>query len=41
MHVKILDDGFDALADTSAEAANMKARADWLSLLTDRIKSWA
>jgi predicted XRE-type DNA-binding protein len=40
MEVQIFDDVFDALADTPAEAANMKARADLLSLLTDRITSW-
>ncbi len=40
MEVKTFDDVFDALADTPAEAANMKARADLLSLLVERIKSW-
>ncbi len=40
MEVQIFDDVFDALADTPAEAANMKARADLLSLLVTRIKSW-
>jgi predicted XRE-type DNA-binding protein len=40
MEVQEFDDVFDALADTPAEAANMKARADLLSLLLDRITSW-
>jgi predicted XRE-type DNA-binding protein len=40
MEVQIFDDVFDALADTPAEAANMKARADLLSLLVGRVKSW-
>jgi len=40
MEVEVFEDVFDALADTPAEAANMKARADLLSLLVDRIKSW-
>ena len=34
-------DVFDALADTSAEAANMKARADLLSALVERVTSWS
>ncbi len=40
MEVQTFADVFDALADTPAEAANMKARADLLSLLVERIKSW-
>jgi predicted XRE-type DNA-binding protein len=40
MDVQTFDDVFDALADTPAEAANMKARADLLSALVDRVKSW-
>jgi predicted XRE-type DNA-binding protein len=40
MEVQTFDDVFDALSDTPAEAANMKARADLLSLLVERIKSW-
>lgn len=31
---------FDALADTPAEAANMKARAELLSALKARVGSW-
>jgi predicted XRE-type DNA-binding protein len=33
-------DVFDALADTPAEAANMKARSDLLAALVERVKSW-
>ena len=33
-------DVFDALADTPAEAANMKARADLLAALVARVRSW-
>ncbi len=33
-------DVFDALADTPAEAANMKARADLLGVLVDHVKTW-
>lgn len=40
MEVQTFEDVFDALAKTPAEAANMKARADLLSLLVDHIKSW-
>lgn len=40
MDVQTFDDVFDALSDTPAEAANMKARADLLSLLVARIGSW-
>lgn len=34
------DNVFDALADTPMEAANMKARAELLSALNTRIRSW-
>jgi predicted XRE-type DNA-binding protein len=40
MEVQTFDDVFDALAKTPADAANMKARADLLGLLVDRVKSW-
>lgn len=40
MDVQTFDDVFDALSDTPAEAANMKARADLLSLLVAHIGSW-
>jgi predicted XRE-type DNA-binding protein len=33
-------DVFDALADTPAEAANMKARADLLAAVAARVRSW-
>lgn len=34
------DSVFDALADTPAEAANMKARAEILAALGVRIRAW-
>ena len=34
------DDVFDALADTPAQAANLKARAELISALCARIGSW-
>ena len=37
---QMFDDVFDALSDTPAEAANMKARAELLSALVQRVKSW-
>lgn len=40
MEVQTFDDVFDALADTPAEAANLKARADLLNLIVDRVESW-
>lgn len=40
MKAEVFADVFDALADTPAEAANMKARADLLSVLIERVKSW-
>ena len=40
MEVQTFDDVFDALADTPAEAANMKARPDLLSVVVEHIKSW-
>jgi predicted XRE-type DNA-binding protein len=40
METQTFEDVFDALSDTPAEAANMKARADLLSALVDRVKSW-
>ena len=33
-------DVFDALSDTPAEAANMKARADLLGIIVEHVKSW-
>lgn len=40
MEVEMFDSVFDALADTPAEAANMKARSELLSALKARIRSW-
>lgn len=40
MQVQQFADVFDALADTPAEAADLKARSDLLSALTDRVKAW-
>ena len=40
MDVQTFDNVFDALADTPAEAANMKARAELLSALKTHVHSW-
>ena len=40
MEVHQFADVFDALADTPAEAADLKARSDLLSALSDRVKAW-
>lgn len=40
MELQIFDSVFDALADTPAEAANMKARSTLLSALKRRVASW-
>ncbi len=40
MEVQTFDSVFDALADTPAEAANMKARSELLSALQARICAW-
>lgn len=40
MEIETFDSVFDALADTPAEAANMKARSELLSALKTRIRSW-
>lgn len=40
MEVQTFDSVFDALADTPAEAANMKARSELLSAFKARIRSW-
>ena len=40
MEIETFDSVFDALADTPAEAANMKARSELLSALKARIRSW-
>lgn len=41
MDAQTFDNVFDALADTPAEAANMKARAELLAALRARVASWA
>ena len=40
MEVETFDNVFDALADTPAGAANMKARAELLSAVRARVRSW-
>lgn len=40
MKTETFADAFDALADTPAEAANLKARADLMTAIRDRVKSW-
>lgn len=40
MQIQTFDDVFDALANTPAEAANLKARADLLSSLVAYVRSW-
>ena len=40
IEVQTFDDVFDAIADTPAEAANMKARADLLSAVKAQVESW-
>ena len=40
MEVETFDSVFDALADTPAQAANMKARSELLSALNSQIRSW-
>jgi len=40
MESQTFADVFDALADTQAEAANMRLRADLLSALIQCVKSW-
>ena len=40
MKVETFDNVFDALADTSAEAANLSARADVLIKIRERVRQW-
>lgn len=40
MEIETFESVFDALADTPAEAANMKARAELLSAVNARVRSW-
>jgi predicted XRE-type DNA-binding protein len=40
MEVQTFENVFDALADTPAEAANLKARAEILSAVAQKVRSW-
>lgn len=40
VEAQTFSDVFDAIADTPAEAANMKARADLLTALVTRVEAW-
>jgi len=40
MEAQTFADVFDALAETSAETANLKARADLMAALADRVSLW-
>lgn len=40
MDVQTYDNVFDALADTPAQAANLKARSELLSALKARVRAW-
>lgn len=40
MNPDMYDSVFDALADSSAEAANMTARADLLIAIRERVRAW-
>ena len=40
MEIQTFDNVFDALADTPAEAANLKARSELLSALKARVRAW-
>lgn len=40
IEVQTFGDVFDAISDTPAEAANMKARADLLSAVEAQVQSW-
>ena len=40
MDAQTYSDVFDALSDTPAEAANMKARADLLSVIVAHVTAW-
>ena len=40
MEVHQFADVFAALADTPAEAADLRARSDLLAALSDRVKAW-
>jgi predicted XRE-type DNA-binding protein len=40
METETFDTVFEALCDTAAEAANMKARAELMLAIRDRISAW-
>ena len=40
MEAQVFEDVFDALSDTPAEAAHMKADAEFFSALVQHVKSW-
>jgi predicted XRE-type DNA-binding protein len=40
MATETFDNVFDALCDTAAEAANMKARAELMLNIRERVKAW-
>lgn len=40
MEIETFDNVFDALCDTAAEAANMKARAELMLSIRERVKAW-
>jgi predicted XRE-type DNA-binding protein len=40
MEIQTFDSVFDALADTPAEAANMKVRSELLAALKCRVEAW-
>jgi len=40
MESESFDNVFDALCDTAAEAANMKARAELMLGIRERVKTW-
>lgn len=40
METETFDNVFDALCDTAAEAANMKARAELMIGIRERVKVW-
>lgn len=40
MEIETFENVFDALSDTAAEAANMKARAELIIGIRERVKAW-
>ena len=40
MEIQTFENVFDALAETPAEATNLKARAEILSAVAQRVRSW-